>query len=160
MEVEVKMTEPTVETMPAHVTTQPAPKPSYRNLSELLRDIPPNECALIVEGWETAVLKGTLRALPLSGEHFGKVIQLPTGEKKRCTLQDEIVLVDDACRTWLNEQRRESRYRVLGQVGKVETTLDRLKSKEDSFDRLLEIRKKRIKAEQGKGEQGKGEGAP
>ena len=70
------------------------------------------------------------------------------------------MLVDDACRTWLNEQRRESRYRVLGQVGKVETTLDRLKSKEDSFDRLLEIRKKRIKAEQSKGEQGKGEAAP
>lgn len=153
------MTESTVQTIQEQVTTQPTPKPAYRNLSELLRDIPPNECALIVEGWETAVLKGTLRALPLTGEHFGKVIQLPTGEKKRCTLKDEIVLVDDACRAWLDEQRRESRYRVLSQVGKVETTLERLKSKEDSFERLLEIRKRRIKAEQSKGEQAKGEAA-
>lgn len=134
-------------------TQQSSPKPTYLRLSALLKDIPPAECGLIIEQWDSAIQKGTVRAIPLASEHFGKVVQAASGEKKRCTLQDEIVLVDEACRAWIAEQRRESRYRVLGSVGRVETTLERLKSKEDSFERLLEIRRKRIKADQNKGGQ-------
>lgn len=125
---------------------------SYVRLSALLRDIPANECGLIVEQWEEAILKGVLKSVPLTGEHFAKVIQLPTGEKKRRTLQDELVCADEACRKWITDQRQESRYQVLAHVGRVETSLDRLKAGKDNFEKLVEIRKRRLKVDKAKGE--------
>ncbi|CAM3445377.1 hypothetical protein DESA109040_12975 [Deinococcus saxicola] len=134
-------------------TTEKVPeKGSYVRLSALLKDIPANECGLIVEQWEEAILKGVLKSIPLTGEHFAKVVQLPTGEKKRRTIQDELVCADETCRKWIADQRQESRYQVLAHVGRVETTMDRLKAGKDSFEKLVEIRKRRLKVDKIKGE--------
>jgi hypothetical protein len=133
-----------------------SPRPTRQRLSVLLRHIPSNECFLIIERFEAAVMKGTIKAVPLLGEHFSKVIVLENGTKKRVSLQDEAVLVDDHWHAWVAEQRRESRYRVLLNTGVVATTIDRLKSDEDDFDRLLEIRRKRLRAAQAGGQKGDG----
>ena len=77
---------------------------------------------------------------------------MPTGEKKRRTIQDELVCADEACRKWITDQRQESRYQVLAHVGRVETTMDRLKAGKDNFEKLVEIRKRRLKTAQIKGE--------
>lgn len=134
--------------------TAPTEKPSAlrHKLSILLRDVPAEECCLIISHFEQAVMRGNIRALPLIGQHFGKVVILENGQKKRMTLQDELVVMDEAWERWFTEQRRESRYRVLGQVGTVATTIERVKSGEDDFDRLLEIRRKRLRLEQQKGD--------
>lgn len=131
-------------------------RPTRQRLSVLLRNVPPNECCLIIEQYETAVMKGVVKALPLQGEHFGKVVILESGAKKRLSLQDEAVVVDEQWEVWLAEQRRESRYRVLHSTGTVATTIERLKSSEDDFERLLEIRRKRLKAAQAAGAKGGG----
>lgn len=127
-------------------------KPLRQKLSLLLRDVPAEECCLILSNFESAVMRGIIKALPLSGQHFGKVVILESGQKKRRSLQDEVVVVDDGWVRWLAEQRRESRYRVLAHVGHVATTVERLKSNEDDFDRLLDIRRKHLKAQQKGGE--------
>lgn len=128
-------------------------KPLRQRLSVLLRDVPADECCRVLSQFEAAVMRGVIKALPLAGQHFGKVVIQETGQKKRCTVQDEVVVIDDAWERWFTEQRRESRYRVLAQVGVVATTVERLKGSEDDFDRLLEIRRKRLKTQQQKGDE-------
>ena len=49
-------------------------KPLRQKLSVLLRDVPAEECCLILSHFESAVMRGIIKALPLSGQHFGKVV--------------------------------------------------------------------------------------
>lgn len=126
------------------------PKALRQKLSVLLKDVPADECCLILSRFEDAVMRGTIKALPLLGVRFAKIVVLEDGRKKRVTLHDELVVLDAGWERWFSEQRRESRYRILGHVGVVGTTIERVKSEQDDFDRLLEIRRKRLKAEQQK----------
>lgn len=130
--------------------TSEKPKALRQKLSVLLRDVPAEECCLVVSHFEQAVMRGVIKAVPLSGNYFNKVVILEDGHKKRLSLHDELVVMDADWERWLAEQRRESRYRVLAQVGAVTTTIERVKSGADDFERLLEIRRKRLKAEQKK----------
>ncbi|WP_135230477.1 hypothetical protein [Deinococcus fonticola] len=135
-------------------STAPAEKtkPLRQKLSILLRDVPPDECCLILKNFEAAIMRGVVGALPLAGQHFGKVVVMEDGQKKRCTVQDEVVVVDDGWTRWLTDQRRESRYRVLALNGKVATTVERIKDGQDDFERLLDIRRKFLKGQQKGGE--------
>lgn len=128
------------------------PRALRHRLSALMRNIPSDECCRILSTFDAAILKGTIKAVPLLGEYFPKTIILENGQKKRATVQDELVLMDEAWEKWFAEQRRESRYQVLNHAGVVATTIDRIKSGEDDFDRLLEIRRRRLKTEQQRGE--------
>lgn len=140
--------EPSETTFSSSETTQPL----RQKLSILLKHVPADECCLVISNFEQAVMRKQIKALPLSGQHFNKVVVLETGRKKRVTLQDEVIVIDQAWERWFTEQRREARYKVLAHVGTVATTVERLKANEDDFERLLEIRRQRLKAQQKLGE--------
>ncbi|ABW35004.1 hypothetical protein Dgeo_2961 (plasmid) [Deinococcus geothermalis DSM 11300] len=121
---------------------QPIP---YRLLSELLHDIPPEELQLVLDHYEDAVLKGTVKAIPApAGQVFS--VELITALGKRATrkVEEEIVLPDAAFHTWLAAERKASRLAVLAVTGRVETSLDKLARGDDDFQKLLDIRRKRL----------------
>lgn len=117
----------------------------YRLLSELLKDIPPEELCRVLEHYEDAVIKGTVKAVPAPAEE-GFSVDLVTAQGKRATrrVEEEIVLPDPAFFTWLNAERKASRLAVLAVTGRVETSMDKLAAGDDDFQKLLDIRRRRL----------------
>lgn len=58
------------------------PRPLRQKLTVLLRDVPAEECCLVLSQFEQAVMRGVIQAVPLAGNYFNKVVILENGHKK------------------------------------------------------------------------------
>lgn len=117
----------------------------YQLLSQTLSDIPAEELHLVLDHYEDAVMRGTIKALPLEGaEPFQLPVVNHQGKRVNRRIEEEIVIPDDAFEQWLKAERRASRLAVLAVTGRVETSLEKLTSGDDDFSKLLDIRRKRL----------------
>lgn len=117
----------------------------FRLLSTLLEGVPPEELHLVLDHYEDAVARGTIKAVPLeASEPFSVAVINPQGKRLTRRVEDEIVLPDEAFHAWLKAQRKASRLAVLAVTGRVETSLEKLESGDDNFQKLVEIRRKRL----------------
>lgn len=108
--------------------------------------------------WNDAVIAGTVRAVPLKGQKFSKMVVDRTGQETTVEVQDELVEATPQFEAWLTQQREESRYAVLPHYGEIATTPDRLKKAEDDFERLLQARVQRLQGTQNGRRTGKKQG--
>lgn len=127
----------------AAVTAQEeiAPETDYVLLSELLRDMPVDERSLVVENFEDGVRRGVIRSVPLEGAPFTVRLLVDGQPGRRRTLQDEIIQPTPEFSEWLQIQRIESSYLYRAATGRVSSTLERLRSGQDQFRRLAELRR-------------------
>lgn len=128
----------------------PAPKSAsirgrqLTTLKSLLQDVPGDECHLILENWQAAVYDETITAVA-NGQTFRKLVTDGRGNTTKRVIQDEIVVDSPALKAWFSEMRTKARYQVLGCVGRIATTLERLDQGLDNLDLLCQARRQQAK---------------
>ena len=110
----------------------------------LLQDVPGDECHLILENWQAAVNDETITAVA-NGQTFRKIVTDGQGTTAKRVIQDEIVVMTPALQAWISELRTKARYQVLGCVGRIATTLERLDQGLDDLDLLCQARRQQAK---------------
>lgn len=113
-------------------------------LKSLLQDVPGDECHLILENWQAAVNDETITAVA-NGQTFRKIVTDGQGTTAKRVIQDEIVVMTPALQAWISELRTKARYQVLGCVGRIATTLERLDQGLDDLDLLCQARRQQAK---------------
>lgn len=128
----------------------PAPKSAsirgrqLTTLKSLLQDVPGDECHLILENWQAAVYDETITGVA-NGQTFRKLVTDGRGNTTKRVIQDEIVVDSPALKAWFSEMRTKARYQVLGCVGRIATTLERLDQGLDDLDLLCQARRQQAK---------------
>ena len=117
--------------------------PTYVQLSALLAGLPDDELSLIVEGTLDAVVKGVFRAARLV-DTFKIAYRDTNGKRIRRTMPDLAISPSPEFEAWLLAQRRESRHRAMVWSGKVQTTMQRIVSGEDDFEKLADLTRRTL----------------
>lgn len=135
---------------PADGRTEP---PATVLLSSLITAIPPQERRLVIDGYEDAIRRGIIRAVPVEGKPIPISMSGSGGKRVRRTLREEWVRDTPELKEWITAQRTESRYAAIAATGRVVSTVERLESGEDDFERLAEIRRQLLRRKTGRGEE-------
>lgn len=131
----------------ADLTLPVAPSPALPAgmilLSQWLADVPENELCVVLANYPQAV-RTTIDALPLEGQTFTCNVIDPLsnqGKSQTRTLTEEVIRDSEEARTWLREQRAESRYHVMRHSGKAALTITEIANNPTTFDRMLAERR-------------------
>ncbi|WP_216325655.1 hypothetical protein [Deinococcus aestuarii] len=127
-------------------STEDLPDGNFILLSTLLlRDLPPAERSLVVEHYEDGVRRSIIRSVQLEGTSF-TVRMLAGGQTgRRRSLQDELIRRTPEFEEWLRVQRTESLYAYRAATGRATSTLERLRTGQDDFNRLADLRRQLLR---------------
>lgn len=117
--------------------------PTYVQLSALLADLPDDEQSRIVEDALDAVVRGRFKAAGLA-DTFKIDYRDSTGKRIRKTVPDLAVSPSPEFAAWLEAQRRESRHRTMARSSKGRTTMQRISSGEDDFEKLADLTRRTL----------------
>lgn len=121
---------------PPTPVAEPAPESPYVQLRHVLKQLTVDERWLVVEGLPSAILRGVAQAVPLKRQTFTARWTRPKGAPVRRTLGDYVIANTPEFQAWVSEQAATSRYAILAARGRVVTTLERLNTQRDDFDKM------------------------
>ena len=77
---------------------------------------------LIVQGWEDAILRKVVQAVPVDGDVFELEYRALQGPKRKMKVQNEIVTLTPAAEAWMTEQVEKARLEIMKNTGKINVT--------------------------------------
>ena len=92
-------------------------------LKELLtKRYDPDYAVLIVQGWEDAILRKVVQAVPIEGDTFELEYRALQGPKRKLKVQNEVVIFTPTTEAWMSEQVEKARLEIMKNTGNINVT--------------------------------------